>query len=73
MCEICSSLTIKIPERHHWRHSGVFIVNFEQISHNVSIVDFELVNVGWVVTIRVHGDVNNIIQTTVASRYTAIK
>ena len=26
-------LTIKIPERYHWRQSGVFIVNFEQISH----------------------------------------
>ena len=28
-CEICSKLTIKTPERHHWRRSGVFIVNFE--------------------------------------------
>ena len=27
-CEICSKLT---PERHHWRRSGVFIVNFEHI------------------------------------------
>ena len=26
---MCSKLTIKIPERLHWRHSGVFIVNFE--------------------------------------------
>ena len=29
-------LTIKAPERHHWRHwrrFGVFIVNFEHISH----------------------------------------
>ena len=32
-CEICSKLTIKIPERRHWRRSGVFIVNFEHISH----------------------------------------
>ena len=31
-CEICSKLTIKPPERHHWRHSGVFLVNFKQIS-----------------------------------------
>ena len=30
MCEIGSTLTIKTPER---RHSGVFIVNFEPISH----------------------------------------
>ena len=29
-CEICSKLTIKIPERHRF---GVFIVNFEHISH----------------------------------------
>ena len=28
-CEICSKLTIKVPER---RRYGVFIVNFEQIS-----------------------------------------
>ena len=30
--EICSKLTIKTEWR-QWRHSGVFIVNFEQISH----------------------------------------
>ena len=29
-CEICSKLTIKTPER---RRSGVFIVNFEHVSH----------------------------------------
>ena len=28
--EICSKITIKMPERRHWRRSGVFIVNFEQ-------------------------------------------
>ena len=32
-CDICSELTIKTPERRHWRCSGVFIVNFEHISH----------------------------------------
>ena len=32
-CEICSKLTIKALERGHWRRSGVFIVNFEHISH----------------------------------------
>ena len=32
-CEICSKLTIKTPERRNWRRSGVFIVNFEHISH----------------------------------------
>ena len=31
--EICSVLTIKTPERHQLRRSGVFIVNFEHISH----------------------------------------
>ena len=31
-CEICSKLTIKIPERRNWRCSGIFIVNFEHIS-----------------------------------------
>ena len=30
-------LTIKTPERRHWRHSGVFIVNFEHISHLVLV------------------------------------
>ena len=30
-CEICSKLTIKTLR--HWRHSGVFVVNFEHISH----------------------------------------
>ena len=32
-CEICLKLTIKTPERRQWRRSGVFIVNFEHISH----------------------------------------
>ena len=50
-CEICSKLTIKTPERHHWCRSGVFIGNFEHISHLVlvfSIVKFKHVNTGWV-------------------------
>ena len=34
-CEICSKLTIKTPERRLWRHSGVFIVNLEHVSHLV--------------------------------------
>ena len=54
-CEICSKLTIKTPERRHWCCSGVFIVNFEHISHLVlvflSIVNFEYVIAGWVVSI----------------------
>ena len=24
---------MKTPEESHWRHSGIFIVDFEQISH----------------------------------------
>ena len=32
-CEMCSELTLKIPERRHWRRSGVGTVNFELISH----------------------------------------
>ena len=32
-CEICSKLTIKIPERHQWRRFEIFIVNFEHISY----------------------------------------
>ena len=42
-CEICSKLTVKTPERPHWRRSGVFIANFEHISHfsSVYIVNFE--------------------------------
>ena len=32
--EICSKLTIKTPERHQWRRSGVLIVYFEQVNAN---------------------------------------
>ena len=35
-CEICSKLTIKIPERRQ-RRSGIFIVNLEHISHLVLV------------------------------------
>ena len=35
--EICSKLTIKIPDRRHWRRSSIFIANFEQISHLVLV------------------------------------
>ena len=33
-CEICSKLTIKTPEWYQWRRSGVFVANFEHISHH---------------------------------------
>ena len=36
-CEICSKLTTKTPEGRQWRRSGVFIVNFELISHLVLV------------------------------------
>ena len=36
--EIYSKLTIKTPERCHWRCSGVFIVNSEHISHLVLVL-----------------------------------
>ena len=43
-------LTIKTPERRYCLRPGVFIVNFEHISHcfNVSIVNIEHVITGWV-------------------------
>ena len=31
--ETCSKFTIKIPERHHWHRSGIFIVSSKHISH----------------------------------------
>ena len=36
-CEICSNLTIKAPERRHWRPSGIFFVNFEHVLHLVLV------------------------------------
>ena len=45
-----SKLTVKTPERPYWCLSDIFIVNFEHFItfSNVSIVDFEQVNVSWV-------------------------
>ena len=43
-----SKLTIETSEKcDHWRRSDVFIVNFEHISHLVSIVNFKHVIAGW--------------------------
>ena len=36
-CEIYSKLTVKTPERRQLHCSGVFIVNFEHISHLVLV------------------------------------
>ena len=38
-CEICSKLTIKIPEQSQFR-SDIFIINFEVILHIVLIFPF---------------------------------
>ena len=48
-CDICSKLTIKIPERRHWRPSGIFIVKFKHFTPCSidSIVNFEQVIAGW--------------------------
>ena len=40
MCEIYSKLTKKTPKRRQWRRSGIFVVNFEQISHIVLVLPF---------------------------------
>ena len=44
MCEICSKLTIKTQQQRQWRPSGVFIVNFEQISHFVPVFELLTLN-----------------------------
>ena len=36
-CEICSKLTIKIPEHQQWSRSYVFIVNFEHILYLILV------------------------------------
>ena len=42
MCEICSKLTIRTPER---RYSGIFIVNFEQANAGLELL-FECFYIG---------------------------
>ena len=37
MCEICSELTVKTPERCQCHLSSIAIVNFEHISHIVPV------------------------------------
>ena len=37
VCKICSKLTIKTPERRHWRRSGAFF-NFVRILHTVLVL-----------------------------------
>ena len=52
MDNICPQLTMKITQQSQWRHSDVFTVNFELISHLVlvSIADIEQVNPDWFAT-----------------------
>ena len=38
-----SKLTIKTPERRHWRTSGVFIVNFEHITMNTPLLRLSVI------------------------------
>ena len=52
-CEICSKLIIKIPERRQWRRSGIFIVNFEHISHLVLV--FLLLTLNMKLPVEVRG------------------
>ena len=49
-CEIRLKLAIKTPERRYWRLSGVFIVNFEYISHFFLVVQK---NAAWGISFRV--------------------
>ena len=39
MCEICSKMKIKKPERRYWHHFDAFFVNFEFISDD-SVIGF---------------------------------
>ena len=44
MCEICSELTLKIPEQRQLCRSGVFIDNFEHMSHLFVVILFLVLN-----------------------------
>ena len=54
MCEICSKLTIKTPERRR-RRFGVFIVNFKQI---VNFANFEQANANWEKQLQFNSSLN---------------
>ena len=43
-CEICSKLRIKIPKRWQLRRFGIFIVNFEHISHLLLVLLLSTLN-----------------------------
>ena len=44
ICEICSKLAIRTSEWYHWQRSGLFFVNFEQISHIVLVFPLVTLN-----------------------------
>ena len=47
-CDIESyvfKVTIKTPERRHWRHSIVFIIHFEHISHFSLVIQLLTLNI----------------------------
>ena len=46
-CEICSKLIVNTPERRHWRWAGVFIVDFEHISHLALMFLLSTLNMQW--------------------------
>ena len=60
VCKICPKLTIKTPERSHWRRSGAFFLTlyefyilFWSFTHSgISTVNFEQKNAGWVQILR---------------------
>ena len=58
--EICSKLTIKRLKRRHCCRSGVFIVNFEYISHPVS--DFLLLTLSN--KVRCYTDINFVMENS---------
>ena len=44
LCEFCSKVTLKTPERRRRRRSEAFTVNFEQISHIVPVFQWFILN-----------------------------
>ena len=44
ICEICSKLTIKTPERCQWHSSGIFNVNSEQILLIILVLSLLILN-----------------------------
>ena len=54
--KLTSKLIMKKSKWRRWRRSGIFIDNFEHISHlfsSVSTVEFEHVNVCWVLDLKI--------------------